>query len=86
MHVDAYITIQCSILFLFNKYCYVCCLYLPFISSHFVSYCLLSTLGISFDIPISRFKNSTKKIITTQCAKCWLFLKKCYMYKLTHTN
>ena len=31
----------------------------------------LSTLEISFDFPISRFKNTTK---TTQCAKCWLFL------------
>ena len=36
----------------------------------------LSTLGISFDIPISRFKITTKDLLQHNC----------YIYKLTHTK
>ena len=42
----------------------------------------LTTLGISFDIPISKFKNTTKDLLQ-HCVKCWLFLEtNCYLYKL----
>ena len=48
----------------------------------------LSTLGISFDIPISRFKNTTKDLLQHSVLNVGYFFKKkhCYMYKLTHTK
>ena len=46
----------------------------------------LSTLGISFDIPISRFNYTTKDLLQHSVLNVGYLKKHCYMYKLTHTN